>query len=106
MSNLHSFSNFSSSQAPFDDKRLVFPPLPAMFVASIFYHCYQMIFPVFMVNIVAAGTMTGMSIAITYRVSKTKGSNVSNCRIRSFIIPEGPIFTYFCNITYNYSKDM
>ncbi|XP_011305097.1 fatty acid 2-hydroxylase isoform X2 [Fopius arisanus] len=56
---LHFLLHGLHHKAPFDDRRLVFPPLPAIFLAFILYNLYEMIFPVFMLNIVASGTMTG-----------------------------------------------
>ncbi|XP_015120174.1 fatty acid 2-hydroxylase [Diachasma alloeum] len=56
---LHFLLHGLHHKAPFDNRRLVFPPLPAIFLACVLYNLYQLMFPVFMLNTVASGTMTG-----------------------------------------------
>ncbi|XP_057325328.1 fatty acid 2-hydroxylase [Microplitis mediator] len=56
---LHFILHGIHHKAPFDDRRLVFPPVPGMLVAFIFYQIYKIIFPVTVINTITAGTMTG-----------------------------------------------
>ncbi|XP_043267527.1 dihydroceramide fatty acyl 2-hydroxylase FAH2 [Venturia canescens] len=46
-------------KAPFDDRRLLFPPVPAILVAAIFFKIYSAVLPDAIVYLVASGTMTG-----------------------------------------------
>jgi hypothetical protein len=47
-------------QVPFDDRRLLFPPVPAAILASVIYSMYTVIFPPWMASFVAGGTVIGM----------------------------------------------
>jgi hypothetical protein len=46
-------------QVPFDDRRLLFPPVPAAIIAAIVYLIYTAIFPSWMVSFTAGGTVMG-----------------------------------------------
>lgn len=46
-------------KVPFDSRRLVFPPIPAAGIACILYTVYSHIFPVYLLHLIVAGTMTG-----------------------------------------------
>jgi hypothetical protein len=47
------------TQVPFDDRRLLFPPVPAAMIAAIVYSIYRVIFPAWMVSFTAGGTVLG-----------------------------------------------
>ncbi|XP_034949340.1 fatty acid 2-hydroxylase [Chelonus insularis] len=55
---LHFLIHGLHHKAPFDNQRLVFPPLAGIFIAFILYNLYKIVFSS-MIDIVAAGTMTG-----------------------------------------------
>lgn len=44
---------------PFDDQRLLFPPVPAAILAVILYSIYTVIFPPWMLSFTAGGTVIG-----------------------------------------------
>ncbi|XP_057325321.1 fatty acid 2-hydroxylase [Microplitis mediator] len=56
---LHFILHGIHHKAPFDDQRLVFPPIASATVAYVFYQIYKIIFPITAINTIAAGTMTG-----------------------------------------------
>jgi 4-hydroxysphinganine ceramide fatty acyl 2-hydroxylase len=47
------------TQVPFDDRRLLFPPVPAAIIAAILYSIYTTIFPSWMVSFIAGGSVLG-----------------------------------------------
>ena len=46
-------------QAPFDNRRLVFPILPAALIAKVLLMIYSMVFPQTTLYFIVAGTLTG-----------------------------------------------
>ncbi|KOC70085.1 Fatty acid 2-hydroxylase [Habropoda laboriosa] len=46
-------------KAPFDDRRLVFPPVPGLLIATLILYIYQALFSQTMFNFIGAGTITG-----------------------------------------------
>ncbi|XP_067006261.2 fatty acid 2-hydroxylase [Anabrus simplex] len=46
-------------KVPFDERRLLIPPVPAAIVVAIFYIILRILFPLWMVDFVAAGTLAG-----------------------------------------------
>ncbi|KAK0085177.1 hypothetical protein PV325_005632 [Microctonus aethiopoides] len=46
-------------KAPFDNRRLVFPPVAGICIATVLYKWYQLFLPTVLLNIIVAGTMTG-----------------------------------------------
>ncbi|XP_046591082.1 fatty acid 2-hydroxylase isoform X2 [Neodiprion lecontei] len=56
---LHFLLHGLHHKAPFDEQRLVFPPVPAMLLAVVFYTAYEMVFPVAMMNFAAGGVAIG-----------------------------------------------
>ncbi|PNF19304.1 Fatty acid 2-hydroxylase [Cryptotermes secundus] len=49
-------------KVPFDDRRLLFPPIPAAIIAAILYSMYAIIFPSWMVSFTAGGTVLGYTV--------------------------------------------
>lgn len=56
---LHFLIHGLHHKAPFDSRRLLFPPVAAVLLAFVFYNLYKIIFPAAFIDIVASGTMTG-----------------------------------------------
>lgn len=54
-------------KVPFDDRRLLFPPIPAAIIAAILYSMYAIIFPSWMVSFTAGGTVLGSPIYSHHR---------------------------------------
>lgn len=44
---------------PFDERRLLFPPVPAAVLATLVYFIYSAIFPAWAATSVGAGTLAG-----------------------------------------------
>ncbi|CAK9820978.1 Fatty acid 2-hydroxylase [Anthophora plagiata] len=60
---LNNQEKYQEYEAPFDDRRLVFPPVPGLLVATLLWYIYKMLFPQTMFNFIAAGTVTGFGIS-------------------------------------------
>ncbi|KAH0566765.1 fatty acid 2-hydroxylase [Cotesia glomerata] len=56
---LHFILHGIHHKAPFDDRRLVFPPAAGILVACAFYQIYKIIIPSTIIDLVTAGTMIG-----------------------------------------------
>ncbi|KAM0732375.1 Fatty acid 2-hydroxylase [Formica fusca] len=56
---LHFLFHGSHHKAPLDERRLMFPPILSLTVAAIVWQIYKAIFPLEIVNLVGAGTITG-----------------------------------------------
>ncbi|XP_012221948.1 uncharacterized protein Fa2h [Linepithema humile] len=56
---LHFLFHGNHHKAPLDQRRLVFPPTFSVFVATIVWQIYKAIFPLTIVYLVGAGTITG-----------------------------------------------
>jgi hypothetical protein len=56
------------TQVPFDDRRLLFPPVPAAIIATIVYFIYTIIFPSWMVSFTAGGTVMGKYFLNTIQI--------------------------------------
>ncbi|XP_020707180.2 fatty acid 2-hydroxylase [Athalia rosae] len=56
---LHFLMHGLHHKAPFDSQRLVFPPVPAVFLAIVIYTIYKIIFPIILINFIIAGIMIG-----------------------------------------------
>lgn len=59
MFNTDFFFSSPVTQVPFDDRRLLFPPVPAAVLISAAYAIYLMLFPNWMAPLVLAGMIAG-----------------------------------------------
>lgn len=56
---LHFLLHGIHHKTPFDNRRLVFPPMPALLIAILLFHIYKIIFPQTTFYFIIAGTATG-----------------------------------------------
>ncbi|XP_051160541.1 fatty acid 2-hydroxylase [Leptopilina boulardi] len=56
---LHFILHGVHHKAPFDNQRLVFPPLPAAIIAFILFNLYKLLFPQLFMHFVLSGALTG-----------------------------------------------